>query len=126
MKQTKRWLQAQHSKKVFWNNVARDGHSVLRVLASNADKAREVRAALPANTTSALEIGNGPFRLGIMGFLAEIPTRVTVDSVPPFPSVFRYPSKASFGTISRDTARRSATSSDRVRSFRSRANRRTR
>ena len=44
-----------------------------------------------------MEIGNGPFRLGIMGFFAEIPTRVTVNSVPPFPSVFRYPSKASFG-----------------------------
>jgi SAM-dependent methyltransferase len=85
MERTKRWLEAQHSEKDFWDGMARDEHSVLRVLASNAEKAPEVRAALPANATSALEIGVGPFGLGIIGFLTEIPTRVTVDPLPPVP-----------------------------------------
>lgn len=65
--------------------MARDEHSVLRVLASNAEKAPEVRAAIPRNATSALEIGVGPFGLGIIGFLTEIPNRVTVDPLPPVP-----------------------------------------
>jgi len=85
MERTKRWLEAQQSEREFWNSVARDEHSVLRVLASNAGKAPEVRAALPPNATSALEIGVGPFGLGIIGFLTEIPTRITVDPLPPVP-----------------------------------------
>jgi SAM-dependent methyltransferase len=85
MERTKRWLQAQHEEKEFWDGMARDEQSVLRVLASNAEKAPEVRAAIPPNATSALEIGVGPFGLGIIGFLTEIPHRVTVDPLPPVP-----------------------------------------
>jgi SAM-dependent methyltransferase len=85
MERTKRWLQAQHGEKDFWDGMARDEHSVLRVLASNAEKAPEVRASLPPNAKRALEIGVGPFGLGIIGFLTEIPHRVTVDPLAPVP-----------------------------------------
>ena len=83
MERTKRWLDAHHSEKDFWDSMARDEHSILRVLASNAEKVPEVRAAMPPDAMSALEIGVGPFGLGVIGFLTEIPNRVTVEPIPP-------------------------------------------
>jgi SAM-dependent methyltransferase len=85
MERTKRWLEAHHEEKTFWDGMARDEHSILRVLAANAEKVPEVRAAMPAGATSALEIGVGPFGLGVIGFLTEIPQRVTVEPLAPVP-----------------------------------------
>ncbi len=78
-----RWLDAHHSEKLFWDGVARDDEWILRTLAGNAQKAPEVREALAPDASDAVEIGVGPFGVGVIGFLPEIPRRVSVDPLPP-------------------------------------------
>lgn len=85
MKATSRWSEAQKTESDFWQGMAKDEHTILQVLASNSAKVAEVRKHLPPATETCLEIGVGPFGLGIIGFLSEIPSRLALDPLEPVP-----------------------------------------
>jgi SAM-dependent methyltransferase len=83
MKKIPAWLAAQETEKDFWDGIIREDHSILRVLADNSEKAPQIRSSLPRSCQTALEVGVGPFGLGIIGFMPEIPHRFAIDPLPP-------------------------------------------
>lgn len=83
MKQVSSWLSAQKTEKDFWNGMLQDDHSILRVLADNSQKAPLLKQCLLRIPNTCLEVGIGPFGLGVIGFLPEIPHRFAVDPLPP-------------------------------------------
>jgi SAM-dependent methyltransferase len=83
MKKIPQWLAAQATEKDFWDGIMREDHAILRVLADNSEKAPQIRKALPRTPQSALEVGVGPFGLGIIGFMPEIPHRFAIDPLAP-------------------------------------------
>jgi SAM-dependent methyltransferase len=83
MKKIPEWIAAQVTEKDFWDGMIRDDHAILRVLADNAEKAPLIRRSLPHTPQSALEVGAGPFGLGVIGFLPEIPHRFALDPLAP-------------------------------------------
>lgn len=85
MKKDVRWEDAQQTEVEFWDAMIKEDHSVLRVLADNSEKAPLLREVLPRVPQTAVEVGSGPFGLGIIGYLPEIPFRVAMDPLPPSP-----------------------------------------
>lgn len=83
MNETLRWKTAQKTEKDFWNGIVCDDQSIQRVLQDNEGRALLVRASVPRTPQVCLEIGVGPIGLGISGFLPEIPSRLTLDPLPP-------------------------------------------
>lgn len=63
--------------------MAQNEHAILQVLESNAAKAEVVRKHLPPVAETCLEVGVGPFGVGIVGFLSEIPSRFALDPLEP-------------------------------------------
>lgn len=83
MKKIPQWLAAQKTEKDFWDGIMRDDHAILRVLADNSEKAPQIRKILPRACQTALEVGVGPFGLGIIAFMPEINHRFAVDPLAP-------------------------------------------
>jgi SAM-dependent methyltransferase len=83
MKKIPEWIAAQVTEKDFWDGMIREDHAILRVLADNAEKAPMIRRSLPRIPQTALEVGAGPFGLGVIGFLTEIPHRFALDPLAP-------------------------------------------
>jgi len=79
MKKDQRWEEAQETEVEFWAGMAQHDFSVLRVLADNSEKAPLLRPYLKPNVRNALEVGSGPFGLGVIGYLPEIPFRIAMD-----------------------------------------------
>jgi SAM-dependent methyltransferase len=85
METTPRWIEAQETEVSFWNGVVKWDHTVLEILAANSAKAALLSRALSVAPVTALEVGVGPFGLGIIGFLPQIPKRYGLDPLPPVP-----------------------------------------
>lgn len=85
MKANARWEEAQRSEIEFWDGMVRLEHGVLTVLAANCEKAQLLRSQLTQIPPKALEVGTGPFGLGVIGFLRDIPFRIATDPLPPAP-----------------------------------------
>lgn len=83
MKTIPSWLEAQKTERKFWDGMVRGDDTILRVLADNAEKAPLVRRCIDGTLDSCLEVGVGPFGLGVIGFLREIHHRFAVDPLPP-------------------------------------------
>jgi SAM-dependent methyltransferase len=81
MKKIPQWLEAQEREKGLWDGVIHHDYYVLRVLADNSVKAPQVRKCFDRTPETSLEIGIGPFGIGITAFLPEIPRRFAVDSL---------------------------------------------
>ncbi|HXZ12685.1 MAG TPA: class I SAM-dependent methyltransferase [Candidatus Sulfotelmatobacter sp.] len=85
MKSDVRWEEAQRSEVEFWDGMVRLEHGVLTVLAANCEKAQLLKRQLTQIPRKALEVGTGPFGIGIIGFLRDIPFRIATDPLPPSP-----------------------------------------
>ncbi len=83
MKTNTRWEEAQQTEMEFWHGMVQVDHGVLRVLADNSEKAPLLKNQLTRTPQSCLEVGTGPFGLGVIGFLPEIPFRIAMDPLPP-------------------------------------------
>ena len=83
MKKDERWEEAQETEVVYWADLARHDFEVLRVLADNSAKASLLQPYLKPNVRIGLEVGSGPFGLGVIGYVAEIPFRIAMDPLPP-------------------------------------------
>jgi SAM-dependent methyltransferase len=83
MKKDERWEKTQETEVEFWDGMCQHDFSVLRVLADNAGKAPLLQPFLRPGTQTALEVGSGPFGLGVIGYLPEIQFRVAMDPLPP-------------------------------------------
>jgi SAM-dependent methyltransferase len=85
MKKDERWEEAQETEVEFWAGMAQQDFCVLRVLADNSEKAPLLQPYLKSNIRSALEVGSGPFGLGVIGYLPEISFRIAMDPLRPTP-----------------------------------------
>jgi SAM-dependent methyltransferase len=79
MQKTTRWIEAQETERDFWDGMARYDHTILRVLADSSEKVPRLKGCLPRMPSVALEVGVGPFGIGVIGFLLEIPLRFALD-----------------------------------------------
>lgn len=77
------WKEAQKVESEFWDGMIMWDQTILRVLADNAEKAAELSGLLPPKVDSSLEVGIGPFGLGISGFLRQIVHKHAIDPLPP-------------------------------------------
>jgi len=83
MKKIPQWLGAQKGEKGFWDGVIHSDYYILQVMSDNALKAPGVMSSLGRTPEKSLEVGIGPFGLGISAFLPEIPFRLALDPLPP-------------------------------------------
>ena len=89
MEATRQWKKslngsvAQKGEKGPWDGVIHHDYYILRVLADNSVKAPKVRACFDRTPDTSLEVGIGPFGIGISGFLPEIRNRFSVDPLAP-------------------------------------------
>jgi len=82
MKPIPQWMVAQVGEKGLWDGVIHHDYYILRVLADNAAKVPTVRQILSPVPDTCVEIGVGPFGLGLSAFLPEISHRYAVDPLP--------------------------------------------
>ena len=85
MEKDKRWEEAQETEVEFWEGISHHDFYVLRVLADNSGRAPRLQQTLNGGIQTALEVGSGPFGLGVIGYLPEIPFRIAMDPLPPTP-----------------------------------------
>jgi SAM-dependent methyltransferase len=83
MKMIPEWRAAQKAEKGLWDGVIHGDSYILRCTTDNAVKAPGLMSALGRTPETSLEVGIGPFGLGISAFLPEIPFRLAVDPLPP-------------------------------------------
>ncbi|HTZ73630.1 MAG TPA: class I SAM-dependent methyltransferase [Candidatus Aquilonibacter sp.] len=77
------WKIAQVGEKGLWDGLVYHDEYILRVLTDNAARAASVRKALPSMPSTCVEIGIGPFGLGVSAFLPEIGSRFAADPLTP-------------------------------------------
>ena len=77
------WLGAQKGEKSLWDGLIHDDYHILRTTADNASKVPSLMSAIGRTPEKSLEVGIGPFGLGISAFLPEIPFRLALDPLPP-------------------------------------------
>ncbi|MFY9802978.1 MAG: class I SAM-dependent methyltransferase [Candidatus Acidiferrales bacterium] len=82
MKTIPEWPEAQRLEKNLWDGVVLDEHYTLTVLTANAAKAIKLRNCVAHMPETALEVGIGPFGLGLIAFLPEISRRFGIDPLP--------------------------------------------
>jgi SAM-dependent methyltransferase len=85
MKPIPQWKVAQVGEKGLWDGVIHEDYYILYVLAANAARVPSIRRILSPTPASCIEIGIGPFGLGLSAFLPEITHRFSVDPLPPVP-----------------------------------------
>ncbi|MGB6430235.1 MAG: class I SAM-dependent methyltransferase [Candidatus Acidiferrales bacterium] len=77
-----RWREAQSTEPGFFAGMAIGPTDTLDVLYHNAAKARHLSRLLKETPRVSVEIGPGPWGLGISGFLRDIPIRLCVEPDP--------------------------------------------
>jgi len=85
------WREAQATESDFYLGMSLSLPNTLDVLYQNARKAQHLSLLLKAKPKTAVEIGLGPFGVGVIGFLPEIPLRLGVDPEPPITLDFNVP-----------------------------------
>jgi ubiquinone/menaquinone biosynthesis C-methylase UbiE len=80
-----RWRRAQATEAPFWAGMATWLPGLLQGLAANATKAHDLSALIKDWPRTCLEVGIGPFGIGIIGFLPQIERRFGVDPAEPTP-----------------------------------------
>jgi ubiquinone/menaquinone biosynthesis C-methylase UbiE len=78
-----RWREAQATEPNFWASTALYLPGLLQVLADNAAKACHLSNLLKEWPYRCLEVGIGPFGVGVIGFLPEIAIRIGLDPANP-------------------------------------------
>jgi SAM-dependent methyltransferase len=74
-----RWQEAQAIEPEFWAGMASWLPGLLRVLADNVQKAHHLSTLVKDWPRTCLEIGIGPFGVGVIGFLPQIERRFGMD-----------------------------------------------
>jgi ubiquinone/menaquinone biosynthesis C-methylase UbiE len=74
-----RWQEAQATEPPFWAGMVSWLPGLLRVLADNAAKAHYLSTLIKDWPRTCLEVGIGPFGVGIIGFLPQIERRFAID-----------------------------------------------
>ena len=74
-----RWRNAQATEQPFWSGMANWLPGILQVLAANAIKADQLSALVKHWPHGCLEVGIGPFGIGVIGFLQRIERRLAID-----------------------------------------------
>ncbi|MGH9701628.1 MAG: methyltransferase domain-containing protein [Candidatus Acidiferrales bacterium] len=82
MKKIPKWPVAQVGEKGLWDGVVHLDYYILRVLAGSSVPAPVLRKCFPEIPQTCLELGIGPFGLGLLAFLPEYPNRFGVDPLP--------------------------------------------
>lgn len=82
MKKIPQWPVAQIGEKGLWDGVVHLDYYILKVLGNTSLYAPVLRKSLPGIPQSCLELGIGPFGLGLLAFLPEFPKRFGVDPLP--------------------------------------------
>lgn len=82
MKKIPKWPVAQKDEKGLWDGVVHLDYYILKVLASTSISAPVIRKCVPEIPQACLELGIGPFGLGLLAFLPEFPKRFGVDPLP--------------------------------------------
>ena len=72
MHSSSKWHEAQRAEHECWTGVAGDDNTILRTLSDNQELASRLRALLPTQSQTALELGIGNLGVGVIGFLPEI------------------------------------------------------
>ena len=85
MEKIAQWVVAQKGEKALWDGVVHLDYYIPRVLSDNSAKAPKVRSCFSRTPESCLEVGIGPFGIGISGFLPEIRVRFGIDPLPLIP-----------------------------------------
>jgi ubiquinone/menaquinone biosynthesis C-methylase UbiE len=80
-----RWQRAQATEPPFWAGMVIWLPGLLRVLADNAAKAHYLSSLLKDWPRTCLEVGIGPFGIGVIGFLPQVERRFAVDPAEPTP-----------------------------------------
>jgi len=83
VKRIPQWLEAQKEEKGLWDGLIHHDYHILHTISHNALKAHGVMNSLGRRPEKSLEVGIGPFGLGISAFLPEIPFRLALDPLPP-------------------------------------------
>ncbi len=80
---SERWRQAQATEPDFYAGMALEIDGTLDILYHNSLKARDLSGSLKETPRVSVEIGPGPFGVGISGYLTKIPVRICVEPDPP-------------------------------------------
>jgi SAM-dependent methyltransferase len=73
----------QKGEKCLWDGLLHSDYHILQATSDNASKAPGVMGSLGGTPEKSLEVGIGPFGLGISAFLPEISFRLALDPLPP-------------------------------------------
>lgn len=82
MKKIPQWPVAQKGEKGLWDGVVHLDYYILKALADASVYTPVIRKCLPEIPQACLELGIGPFGLGLLAFLPEFPKRFGVDPLP--------------------------------------------
>jgi SAM-dependent methyltransferase len=83
MKKIPQWRVAQKGEKGLWDGVIHDDYFILNYTSIQTGKAPGLMSSLGRTPEKSLEVGIGPFGLGVSAFLPEIPFRLALDPLPP-------------------------------------------
>jgi SAM-dependent methyltransferase len=77
-----RWREAQATEPDFYAGMALEVDATLDILYHNSLKARDLSGHLKETPRVSVEIGPGPYGVGISGYLTNIPVRICVEPDP--------------------------------------------
>lgn len=83
MHSSSKWREAQQAEHECWAGVATNDELISHTLACNQELAGRLRALLPTQSRTALELGIGSLGVGVIGFLPELSVRIGLDPLPP-------------------------------------------
>ncbi len=83
MPSSSKWREAQQAEHECWAGVATDEKLISQTLADNEELASRLRAMLPTNLPTTIELGIGSLGVGVIGFLPELPVRIGLDPLQP-------------------------------------------
>jgi SAM-dependent methyltransferase len=79
---SQRWREAQATEPDFYAGMALEIDATLDILYHNSLKARDLLERMKETPKVSVEIGPGPFGVGISGYLTKIPVRICVEPDP--------------------------------------------
>ena len=85
------WREAQATESDFYVGMSLSLPDALDVLYHNARKAQHLSSLLRTTPETAVEVGVGPFGVGVIGFLMDITFRLGLDPEPPIPLASNVP-----------------------------------
>lgn len=83
MHSSSKWREAQKAEHECWAGVATNDELIAHTLACNQELAGRLRALLPMQSRTALELGIGSLGVGVIGFLPQLSVRIGLDPLPP-------------------------------------------